>query len=148
MTRTTVTKTIAAPIDRVFDTIANVESFARAIPPIVSIDFLSESQSGVGTRFRETRVTSGRRATTDVEITECVANDRIRMVTDSHGSIWETLFALQEVPEGTQLTLTMTAKAHQFLAKLMNPMVMPMIHGHIETDLDSVKQYCEAQGSS
>jgi carbon monoxide dehydrogenase subunit G len=144
MTRAIVTKTIAAPIDRVFETIADVESFGRAIPDIVSIDFLSQRRAGDGTRFRETRLRNGKEATTDLEITECVANERIRMVADSHGTIWDTLFAVKEVATGTELTLTMDAKAHQVVAKLMNAMVMPAIRGVIETDLDSVKQYCEA----
>jgi carbon monoxide dehydrogenase subunit G len=143
MTRTTVTRTIAAPIEQVFETIANVESFKRAIPHIVDIEFLSETRSGVGTRFRETRLRKGNKATTDLEITECVANDRIRMVTDSHGTIWDSVFAVKEAPGGTELTLTMDANAHQVVAKLMNAIVMPAIRSAIEADLDSVKQYCE-----
>jgi carbon monoxide dehydrogenase subunit G len=148
MTRATVTKTIAAPIDHVFETIADIESFKRAIPHIVDIEFLSETRTGVGTRFRETRVTKGRRATTELEVTEYVANDRIRMVADSHGTIWDSLFAVKEVAEGTELTITMDAKAHQLVAKLMNPLVMPMIQSTVEDDLDLVKRYCEAGAAS
>ena len=143
MTRATVTKTIAAPIDRVFETIADVENFKRAIPHISDVEFLSERRTGVGTRFRETRLMKGKEATTELEVTEYVANERIRMVADSHGTIWDSVFAVREVAEGTELTLTMDARAHQIVAKLMNPMVMPLIRGAVEADLDLVKQYCE-----
>ncbi len=146
MTRATVTKTIAAPIDRVFETIADIESFKRAIPHIIRIEFLSQARRGVGTRFRETRLIKGKEATTELEVTECIANDRIRMVTDSHGTIWDSVFALKEVPGGTELKLTMDARAHQLVAKLMNPLVMPAISGAIEDDLDLVKRYCETPG--
>jgi len=143
MTSTTVTKTIAAPIDRVFETIADVENFKRAIPHIIRIEFLSERRIGVGTRFRETRLMKGKEADTELEVTEYVANERIRMVTDSHGTIWDSVFVVTEVPEGTELTLTMEAKPHQLIAKLMNPLVMPAVTSAVEDDLDMVKRYCE-----
>ena len=143
MSRAVVRKTIAAPVERVFETLADVESFAQAIPHSVGIEFLSERRSGVGPRFRETRQTGSRKATTELEITECVPNERLRMVADSHGSIWDSLFVLEEVAGGTELTVTMEAKAHQLVARLMNPMVMPAIQSAMESDLDSVKRYCE-----
>ena len=143
MTSTTVTKTIAAPIDRVFETIADIENFKRAIPHIINVEFLSERRTGVGTRFRETRLMKGKESATELEVTEYVANDRIRLVADSHGTIWDSLFAVRAVPEGTELTMTMEAKAHQLIAKLMNPIVMPAVSSAVEDDLDLVKRYCE-----
>ena len=69
MTRTTVTKTIAAPIDWVFETIADIENLKRAIPHIIDIEFLSQTRTGIGTRFRETRLMKGKEATTELEVT-------------------------------------------------------------------------------
>ena len=85
----------------------------------------------------------GKESATELEVTEYVANDRIRLVADSHGTIWDSLFAVRAVPEGTELTMTMEAKAHQLIAKLMNPIVMPAVSGAVEEDLDLVKRYCE-----
>ena len=146
MSSATVTTTIAAPVDRVFATIADLESFKRAIPHIVDIEFLTPRRQGVGTRFRETRVTSGKEATTELEITECVANDRIRMVADSHGTIWDSIFSVRPVPEGTELTIAMEARAHQLAARLMTPLVMPVIRSAIASDLELLKRYCEDDG--
>ena len=143
MTRAQVKTVIAAPVDHVFETIANIESFKQAIPHIVDIEFLSERRSGAGTRFRETRMNSGKPATTELEITECAANERLRIVTDSHGTIWDSLFAFREVAGGTELTLTLEARAHQLAAKLMTPLVMPAVRSAIESDLELVKRYCE-----
>ena len=47
---------------------------------------------------------------------------------------------------GTELTLTIDAKAHQLMAKFMNPLVMPAIQSAIASDLDLVKAYCETAG--
>ena len=143
MSRAVVTTTIAAPLEQVFETIADIESFQRAIPHIESIDFLSEGRSGPGTRFRETRVTGGRRSTTELEITECVANDSLRIVTDSHGTVWDSLFVVRQVDGGTELTVTLEARAHQLFARLANPLVMPLIRDTMEGDLEMIKRYCE-----
>ncbi|MFQ5350082.1 MAG: SRPBCC family protein [Thermoanaerobaculia bacterium] len=143
MTRTTVTRVIAAPVERVFETVADVENFKRAVPHIVDVEFLSQRRRGIGTRFRETRRSKGNELTTELEVTEYVVNDRVRMVADSHGTIWDSVFAVRGVPAGTELTLTMDAKAHQLLAKLTNPLVMRAIQGAIENDLDLVKRFCE-----
>ncbi len=147
MTRAVIIKRIAAPVDRVFATLADLQSFKRAIPHIIDIEYLSERRQGIGTRFRETRLISGRRSTTELEVTEYEPNDRIRMVTDSHGTIWDSIFALRGVDGGTELTLTVDAKAHQLFAKLANPMVMPAIRSAVESDLDLVKAYCEGEGA-
>ena len=83
---------------------------------------------------------------TELEITECAANESLRIVTDSHGTIWDSRFALEEVDGGTRLTLTIDAKAHQLVARLMNPMVMPAVRSAVADDLDLVKAYCESAG--
>ncbi|MEL6213999.1 MAG: SRPBCC family protein, partial [Pseudomonadota bacterium] len=66
---------IAAPVEQVFRTIADIENFAEAIPDIVNIEILSEAKTGVGARFRETRVMNGREANSVLEVTEYREND-------------------------------------------------------------------------
>ena len=122
MTRATVIKHIAAPVERVFETLADIRNFKKAIPHIIDIEFLGDKRKGVGTRFRETRMIKGRRSTTKLEITDYRENDRLRIVTDSHGTIWDSVWAFTPVAGGTRLTLTIDAKAHQLIARLMNPM--------------------------
>jgi len=63
-------RTIKAPIELVFSRISDVHRFAEVSEDILEIEFLSEKTHGVGTRFRETRDMNGRRATTELEITE------------------------------------------------------------------------------
>lgn len=145
MTRTVVTRTINAPIERVFSVVADIRNFSQAIPHIEKVEFLSESQLGVGTRFRETRLMKGREATVELEVTEYVTNDHVRLVSDAHGTVWDTLFTVEEADGKTTLTMVMDAKAKRLLAKLMNPMIKGMIQKAVEADLDSVKAYCERE---
>ena len=144
MGRTTVSRTIHAPIETVFDTVAHIENFSKAVPHIVNVEFLSDVKSGVGTRFRETRLMGRREASTELEVTEYVENERVRMVTDAGGTVWDTVFTVRPVSEGSvELTLVMDANAHKLLAKVMNPLIKGIIRKAIEKDMDAVKAYCE-----
>jgi len=143
MTRAIVTRTISAPVDFVFDTVSDINNFSKAIPHIVKAEILSDVKSGAGTRFRETRLMKGKEATTELEVTEYVENDRVRIVADTHGTVWDTVFTVAPVGGQTKLTMTMDAKAHKLLPKLVNPLVMRMIRKALESDMDSVKAYCE-----
>jgi hypothetical protein len=83
MSRVVVRRAVVAPVETVFRTVADITHFSRAIPHIVNVEFLSAVRSGVGTRFRETRRTNGREMSTELEVTEYAANDRVRIVSDA-----------------------------------------------------------------
>lgn len=134
---------IEASVDRVFQTIADIRHFSQAVPHITNVEFLSESTSGLGTRFRETRLMQGKEASTELEVTEYVVNERIRLVADSHGTLWDTLFTVASQGTGTKLTMHMDGKAHQWIARLMNPLIRGMIAKAVAADMDAVKAYCE-----
>ena len=143
MSQTTVVRTIDAPIERVFDTVAHVENFAKAVSQIVATEFLTDVTSGVGTRFRETRLMHGREAETELEITEYSENDRVRIVADAGGTIWDTVFAVSPESEGVRLVLTMEARPYTLMARLVNPFIKGFVRKAIESDMDAVKIYCE-----
>lgn len=143
MTRITVTRTINAPIDVVFRTVADIREFSKALPHVVKWEFLSDVQSGVGTRFRETRLMKGKEATTELEVTEHVENDRVRMVADTHGTVWDTVFSVTSGDGNTTLAMTMDANAYKLLLKLMNLLIKGMITKAVEKDMDLVKAFCE-----
>lgn len=145
MTQTTITRTIDAPLEDVFNTVADISQFSEAIPHIVKIEFLTESKTGVGTRFRETRVMKGKEVATELEVTEYVENDRVRMVADSHGTVWDSLFTVKSENGKTNLTLIMEARAYQFLPRLMNPLIKGMVAKAVGMDMDMVKAHCESQ---
>ncbi|MHC4668834.1 MAG: SRPBCC family protein [Planctomycetota bacterium] len=144
MGRTTVSRTIHAPIETVFATVAHIENFSKAVPHIVKVEFLSDVRAGVGTRFRETRLMGGKEASTELEVTEYVENDRVRLVADTHGTVWDTVFTVRPAPVGgVELRMVMDANAYKLVAKLMNPLVQVLIRKAIEKDMDAVKAFCE-----
>ncbi len=143
MPRAVVTRTIEAPADTVFRTVAHIDQFSQAIPHIVKVEFLSDVRTGVGTRFRETRRMKGKESTVELEVTEYVPGERVRIVADTHGTVWDTVFTVAPSAGGTLLTMAMEARPHRLLSRLMTPMVMGVIRKALEDDLDAVKAFCE-----
>ena len=143
MTRIVVERQIQAPPETVFQIIADVRSFKKAVPHITSVEFLTSQQAGLGTRFRETRRMRGREAATELEITEFVENDRVRMDADMNGTVWSTLFTVAPRDGGTHLTMTMDAKAYKLLPRLVNPLIKGAVRKAVVEDLDAVKAFCE-----
>ena len=146
MSRVTVTKTINAPLEFVFQTVAEIENFSKAIPHIVKVEFISENKTGVGAKFRETRIMMGKQAETVLEVTEYSENDRIRLVSDEGGTIWDSLFTVKMTVDGaTELILVMEARPYKTMARILNPITTFMVRKGVISDMDAVKQYCEAQ---
>lgn len=143
MSTISVTTTIKAPLEEVFQTVADIRIFSEAVPDIVEMEMLSEVSTGKGTRFRETRMINGKEATTELEVTEYVENERIRLVADSHGTVWDSVFTVSESHNHTELKLVMEAKAYKLLPKLMNPFVKGFMKKALQKDMEAVKNYCE-----
>jgi len=137
-------RTIHAPAEKVFRTLAHVENFSKAVPGIQKIQFLSDHKTGVGTRFRETRLMNGREASTVLEVTEYVENRHVRMVSDAGGTIWDTAFTVDPQNDAVLMTMQMTARPHNLAARLLTPMILNMVTTAVESDMDAVREYCEA----
>jgi hypothetical protein len=142
-----ITRIINAPVDVVFSTIADIRQFSKAIPHIVDFEILSDVKSGVGTRFCEVRLMRGKEAWTALEITEYIQDERVRIVADSHGTVWDTVFSVKAANGKTELVITMSAKAHKFLPKMINPLVKGIIKKAIAKDMDFVKVFCQNPAS-
>lgn len=143
MANVTVTRRIDAPVHVVFRTIAQVEQFSQAVPGILRVEFLSDVKSGVGARFRETRTMMGREASTELEVTEYVENERVRIVSEAGGALWDTVFTVAPDGEGTGLKMVMEARPQTTSARMTMPLVLGMVRTAVEKDMDAVKAFCE-----
>ncbi|KAA3620445.1 MAG: SRPBCC family protein [Calditrichaeota bacterium] len=143
MVRISIIRKIESTVENVFNTISNITNFSKAVPEIVDFEILSEIKSGLGMRFSETRITNKKKMVTELEITEFVKNDHVRMVADSHGTVWDTLFEVKQENGNTVLKVTMDAKAHKLLSKLLNPLMKGLFRKGVAKNLDDVKKYCE-----
>ena len=140
-----ISRTIAAPRELVFQTVSDVRNFREAVPHITHVEFLSDQQFGTGTRFCETRMMNGREHTVELEVAEYIDNDRVRMISDAGGTIWDTLFTVSKDAENVTLKMQMDIKPHTLLAKIMTPLIRGMVVKGVESDMDSVKAFCESK---
>jgi len=145
MSKISVTTNIDAPVEKVFQTVADIRNFSKAVPEIVDIEMLSEVTAGKGTHFRETREINGREASTELEVTEYVENKHIRLVADSHGTVWDSVFTVSEADGRTELKLVMEAKPYKLLSRLMNLFMKGFMRKALQKDMEAVKSYCESR---
>ena len=134
-----------APISIVFEAVSNIEKLPETSPDIVKIEFLSEKRQGLGTQFRETRMMRGKEMLTDLEVTEYEEDKFIRIVTDSHGTIWDTSYSFEPLAAGTQLNMVMDARPHKLIPRIINPLMKGMFRRGIEKYLVDLKAYCEGE---
>ncbi|MAL17288.1 MAG: hypothetical protein CL670_16425 [Balneola sp.] len=147
MSTITVTKQVKAPKELVFETVADIRNFSKVVPDIVNVEFLSDQEYGVGTKFRETREMNGKEVSTELEVTELVENAHIRLVSDTMGTVWDSVFTVERKEYGTELTLIMDAKAYKLLPKIFNPFMKGFMAKALEKDMLAVKSYCEAESA-
>ncbi|MEL7497489.1 MAG: SRPBCC family protein [Planctomycetota bacterium] len=142
-----ITRTIDAPLELVFQTVSDVRNFSKAVPHIQKIEFITEQQSGAGTRFRETRLMNGRESTVELEVTELIENDRVRMISDAGGTIWDTVFTVSQVADKVTLDMNMDVRPHTLMARIMTPWIRGMVVKGVENDMDAIKQFCESKSN-
>jgi len=141
----TAKRTIHASTDRVFKAITDFGNLPDTNPDIVHIEFLSDRHAGAGTVFRETRAVNGKRHVTELEVREFDPPGRARMVADSHGTVWDSVFTVVAAGDAAELTIEMDCSAHKLLPKLLNPLLKGLFRKGLEKHIDAVKAYCEAQ---
>lgn len=143
MSTITVIRRIQAPVEVVFKTISDIRNFSKAVPDIVDVEFLSDQKTGVGTRFKETREFRGKKMSTILEVTELKEDKRIRLVSDTQGTVWDSVFTLEDLDGGTELTLEMHAKPYKISARFMNLFIKGFMKKALAKDMDAVKNFCE-----
>ena len=139
------TRVIAAPLHRVFETISDVRNFSKAVPHITNIEFLTDQHSGEGTRFLETRVMNGKEQTVELEVGEYVPNERVRMISEAGGTVWDTVFTVHQRNDSeVEMKMVMDARAKHLVSSFFNRLIRGMIAKAVESDMDAVKTYCES----
>jgi len=145
MAGNTVSGTIAAPVGKVFQVVADIEAYPDVFPSVTEIEFIGERRQGVGTRFTETRFASGRDGTSDVEVTEYVDGDHIRLRDEHLGSTWDTAYSVVDEDGSTLLTMAVEAEPHKLVARLTMALGMSGYSTNMEKHIDAIKAHTEME---
>lgn len=141
----TVIRQIEAPVDVVFGAVADARRFSEVLDGVTHFEFLGDVTSGVGTLYRQTRVMGGREQTMDFEITECVEGERVRILNETHGTVWDTVLTMAPKGDGAcTLTMRMDALADGLFKRMMLTLVCKLIQKAVAKDMDALKAFCEA----
>jgi len=148
MPSVTISRTIQAPAEDVFDASTNIHIWADVVPAINSIEVFTDGPVGVGTRFRETRTMFGREASEEMEFLEFERPNRYVLGAESHGCRYRTTFTLTPEAGGTKLEMNFDGTPLTFGAKVMSVLMRPMMKKMGEMcgkDLDAIKAHVEGR---
>lgn len=152
---------LIAKVDRIIDTDAETlfgvvgdgGRHGDAIPEVASVEFETETTSGLGARFRETRRLKGLQAlvarlagmtSTLTECTDFVANERVRYTSEAGGTLWHTVYTLTPVDDGrTRLEVRLETEPYTRMGRLGPPLMRKGLLDGTTNDLDAIKAYCE-----
>lgn len=127
MNRIEVSAVIAAPVERVFAVFSDLRTAAQRIKGIVNLEVLTVGPIGSGTKFRETRIMMGRKATETMTITEFKPPTGYTVEAHSCGCHYHTRFDFLPVAGGTQVNGVFSGKPETFLAKCMLFVMKPIM---------------------
>ena len=115
-------ETIRAPQRVVWELITDLHGAPARISSIVALEVLTHGPVGRGTRFRETRVMFGRKATEELEVTQFDAPHTYTVEADSCGVRFVSTYTLRESGGTTVLRLDIRTAPRTLFAKLMAPL--------------------------
>lgn len=144
----TVSRKYAAPVERVFAQLSDIENAAGRVPGILKIEMLTDGPVGVGTRFRETRKMFGKETTETMEFTAFEPNRMYEVGGASCGMDFRTQFHFTPDGGGTRVDVTMQTQAKTLFAKVMGACCGWMMKGTmkkcLQHDLDAMAAVVEA----
>jgi hypothetical protein len=138
---------MSASPERCFELCSDFANAPARIPAIVRVEVLTPGPVGLGTKFKETRLMMKRETTETFEVTAFEPSKRFEMRAFSCGVDFGCEFHFEPIPEGTNVTVTMTSAPKSFFAKLMSPLgflMMGTMKKCIDDDLACIKAAAEA----
>jgi carbon monoxide dehydrogenase subunit G len=151
MTNLTVSREIAAPADAVWRIITDLNSSAKTITAIQSIEILSEPQDfGVGTRWRETRTMFGKQATEEMWVTDLVPGTSYVVKAASNGARYTTVMAVTPKDgDSSEISTEFGAEPTGTMAKVMGATIGKLFENAtrkaLAQDLDDIAAAAETQ---
>lgn len=138
----TVTRRIAAPRERVWDVLTDLDRSPEVVRAIQSIERVRGEGFDVGTRWRETRTHMGREVTEEMEVTALDPGERYVIEADGAGTHYRSEFVLEGDGGGTEVTMTFASEPGGTLARVMDVVVGRLFAGAtrkaLEADLEDV----------
>ena len=138
--------TINAPVEKVFDYLADVARHGEWAKPghKLQVEKTSDGPVGQGATFRSVGHQFGRHEDT-VTITEYVPNERVVYESEGNAGLMRHAFQLSPSDGGAQVAKTFEPVRSKFPFSLFSPMAMAfVVPGELSGDLQRIKEKLEA----
>lgn len=142
---TTISGTIDASREHVWEVIASPEQAAGTMPSISAVEMLTTGPYDVGTRWRETRTMMGRTETHVLEVSESVPLQRTVVSTSQDGVDYHTTLRLSPDGAGTRLAISFSGdqpratRARQLLVRLVGPVGAAMTRRMLRREWEEIR---------
>lgn len=146
-----VTRAVAAPPERVWAVLTDLDGARDFLPGLVSIERLSGPEYGVGTRWRETRKMFGKEASEEMEVVEVEPNRSTQMHAFNSGMFYKSGFRLTPTAGGTDLEMYLVGDFHnatafqKLLGKIMGRMGAKATEKSIVDELAAIAREAESR---
>lgn len=145
----TVSRTVAAPVETVWDVATDLEAMPGTMSAIARVEVLAGGDPfDVGTRWRETRVMMRREATEEMAVTHAARPTAYTVEADNHGVHYVSTFTFTPLgADRTEVTLTFSGeptKPQNPLARAMGRLGLRMVRKELEKDLTDLGAAAEA----
>lgn len=149
MAELSVSRRIAAPRERVWEVVTDLDRSPEVIEAIQSIERVRGDGFDVGTRWTETRTMFGREATETMEVTSIAPGRSYVVEADGRGARYRSEFRLEPAgDDATELTMSFGAEATGLVGKVMSATIGRLFAGAtrkaIQSDLDDIARAAEA----
>lgn len=134
--------TIDAPVERVFDFIADVERQPEWIGAVTSVSEVSDSPARVGTTFMLSLAMMGKSAEARQEVTTLEPHRAFTQKTTSGPIPTEIAITLESSGEGT-LVRNVTEADISSLGRFAAPLVTRTIRRQLEVDMQTLREILE-----
>jgi uncharacterized protein YndB with AHSA1/START domain len=141
--------TIAAPPERVFAALTDLDGAQKWMPNLVRIERLTPEKTGVGMRWRETRKMFGREASEEFEVTGLEPGKKVELYVDgtkgsSRRGYYRFRYELQPSGGSTLLRLHGEIGGMGKLMELVGRLFMGPFKKAMAKDLEAMKRYIES----
>lgn len=143
----TVSVLVASDPEGVFRVLTDVERSPEVLPEVKRVEIVSDTRSGLGMKWKETRRMMGRDATVELEIVDWQPPHRLTVRSSVLGTSYESVFSLTPASGGTHLVHDFTSSGAGFVSGLFEKLTAGPMKKSMQADLEAIKAYCEANPS-
>ena len=149
MAGSSIAKDIAAPPERVWQVITDLDGSPDVMSAITAVERIDGGPGfDVGTRWRETRTMFGREATEEMEVTAIDPGRSYTVEAESTGARYVSTFLVEAHESGSRLTMSFSGTPKGIVGRMLAATVGRLLAGTttkaIQQDLEDIAAAAEA----